>query len=67
MNTKVTNISIMDRNYLIEMFGGRQYPSGEFVIDYIDEIIEFEKAFMDVVTETRKTMMMTFPVKKIAA
>lgn len=57
-----TTINIVDRNYLIELFGNKEYPDGSFVIDYIDEIMEFQKAFMRVVSEVRKTMMMTFPV-----
>lgn len=57
-----TNISIMDRPYLEEIFGGRQFPDGTFAIDYIDEIIEHEKVFMEVVSDIRKKSMMTFPV-----
>lgn len=57
-----TNVTIMDRNYLEELFGGRTYPDGTFVIDCIDEIIEHQKVFMEVVKDTRKHMMATFPV-----
>ncbi len=57
-----TNISIMDRNYLAEIFGERQFPNGEYVIDYIEEIIEFQKSFMRVVSKTRSEMFFTFPV-----
>lgn len=57
-----TNISIMDRPYLEEIFGGREYPDGSLVIDYIDDIIEFQKAFMRVISKIRSDMMFTFPV-----
>lgn len=57
-----TNITIMDRPYLEELFGGRVYPDGQFVIDNIDGIIEHQKVFMEVVKKTRKQMMATFPV-----
>ena len=57
-----TNISIMDRPYLEEIFGGREYPDGSLVIDYIDDIIEFQKAFMRVISKIRSEMMFTFPV-----
>jgi len=57
-----TNITIMDRNYLEELFGGRAYPDGQFVIDNIYGIMEHQKVFMEVVKETRKHMMATFPV-----
>lgn len=57
-----SNISVMDRNYLVELFGGRKFPNGEYVIDHIEQIIEHQKVFMEVVSETRKETMMTFPV-----
>ena len=57
-----TNVTIMDRCYLEELFGGREDPDGQCVIDNIDGIIEHQKVFMDVVKETRKHMMATFPV-----
>ncbi len=57
-----SNISIMDRNYLTELFGGRQFPNGDYVIDHIEGIIDHQKVFMEVVSETREETMMTFPV-----
>ena len=57
-----TNISIMDRNYLVELFGGLEFPNGEFAIDHIDEIIEHQKVFMEVVSKVRTETLMTFPV-----
>ncbi len=57
-----TNVTIMDRPYLEELFGGRTYPDGSFVIDYIEGIIEHQKVFMETVSEIRKETMMTFPV-----
>ena len=57
-----TNFSIFDRPYLESLFGGKTYPDGTFVIDEIDNLIEYEKAFMKVVSEIRSQNMMTFPV-----
>ena len=57
-----TNFTIMDRYYLEEMFGEREYPDGTYVIDYIDDIIEYQKSFMRVVSKVRKESMFTFPV-----
>ena len=57
-----TNFSIFDRPYLEALFGGKEYPDGSFVIDEIDNIIEYEKAFMNVVSKIRSQNMMTFPV-----
>ena len=62
-----TNVSIFDRPYLEALFGGMEFPDGSFAIDQIEEIIEVQKVFMDVVSETRSTNMFTFPVKVIAA
>lgn len=57
-----SNITIMDRNYLVELFGGRSFPNGDYVIDHIEGIIEHQKVFMKVVSEIRNRTMMTFPV-----
>ena len=57
-----TNFSIFDRPYMEEIFGGKEFPDGTFIIDYIDELIEYEKRFMEVVSEIRSQNMMTFPV-----
>jgi len=57
-----TNISIMDKNYLVELFGGKQFPDGSFMIDSIDEILDYQKAFMEQVSKIRSEKLMTFPV-----
>lgn len=57
-----TNVSIFDRNYVESLFGGVIFPDGTMVIDCIEEIIEHQKAFMDVVSEIRSENMFTFPV-----
>lgn len=57
-----TNFSIFDKPYLEALFGGKTFPDSTFIIDYIDEIKEYQKAFMNVVSEIRSQNMMTFPV-----
>lgn len=57
-----TNVSIFDREYLVGLFGGIEFPDGSFVIDQIEEIIHCEKVFMEVVAEVRHQQMFTFPV-----
>ena len=47
-----TNLIIMDRNYIEEIFGGRTFPDGTFVIDHIEDIIEHQKVFMETEAET---------------
>ena len=57
-----TNVSIFDRNYVESLFGGVIFPDGTMVIDCIEEIIEHQKAFMNVVSDIRSENMFTFPV-----
>lgn len=56
------NVSIFDRPYLEALFGGVEFPDGTFAIDYIDELIEHQKIFMEIVSEIRSQNMFTFPV-----
>ena len=57
-----TNVSIFDRPYLESLFGGMEFPDGSFAIDNIEELIECQKTFMEVVSEIRSEQMFTFPV-----
>lgn len=60
--TAFANCSIFDRYYVESLFGGVEYPDGSLVIDHVDDIIEHQKIFMEVVSEIRSTNMFTFPV-----
>lgn len=60
--TAFVNVSIFDRNYIESLFGGVQYPDGTYVIDCVDELIEHQKLFMEVVSQIRSENMFTFPV-----
>ena len=57
-----TNISIFDRCYLESLFGGVEFPDGTFAIDCIEELIDCQKVFMEVVSEIRETNMFTYPI-----
>lgn len=58
-----TNVSIFDREYLEGIFGGVEFPDGTLVIEHIEDIIECQKVFMEVVSEIReKQNMFTYPV-----
>jgi ribonucleoside-triphosphate reductase (formate) len=57
-----TNFTIMDRPYLAEIFGSKQFPDGSYIIDHIEELIEYQKAFMEEVSRIRENSMFTFPV-----
>lgn len=60
--TAFTNVSVFDRPYLEALFGGVEFPDGTFAIDQIEELIECQKVFMEVVSEIRTENMFTFPV-----
>lgn len=57
-----TNVSIFDRNYIEALFGGVIFPDNTMAIDYIEDIIETQKIFMEVVSDVRTQNMFTFPV-----
>lgn len=61
-----TNTSIFDRNYLEALFGGAEFPNGEFMIDHIDGIMKFQKLYMKVMSDIRSENMMTFPVNSMS-
>lgn len=61
-----TNTSIFDRPYLEALFGGATFPDGAFMIDEIEEIMEFQKMFLEEMSRIRSKNMMTFPVNSIS-
>jgi ribonucleoside-triphosphate reductase len=61
-----TNTSVFDRPYFEALFGGSEFPDGTFMIDYEDEIIEFQKWYMEVMSDIRSENMFTFPVSTIS-
>ena len=67
MQSAFTNVSVFDGPYLEALFGGAEFPDGSFMVDYLEDIKEFQKTFMEVVAEIRQHTMFTFPVELIAA
>lgn len=57
-----TNVSVFDHPYFEAIFGGSTFPDGKFMIDEEEEIIQFQKDFIDVVNEVREENVFTFPV-----
>lgn len=57
-----TNVSIFDRPYLESLFGGMEFPDGTYAIDHIEDLIDFQKIFMEVVSDIREENMFTYPV-----
>ena len=60
--TAFVNVSIFDRQYCEALFGGLEYPDGSFFIDYMEDFMQHQKTFMEVVSEIRSENMFTFPV-----
>lgn len=61
-----TNTSVFDHEYLAALFGGAQFPDGAFMIDEIEGIMQFQKWYLEVTSETRAKNMFTFPVNSIS-
>ena len=57
-----TNVSVFDHPYFEAIFGGAQFPDGELMIDEEEEIIQFQKDFIDIVNQIREENIFTFPV-----
>lgn len=60
--TSFTNVSIFDHYYLESLFGGVEFPDGTLAVDHIEDLIECQKIFMEVVSEIRSVNMFTYPV-----
>lgn len=57
-----TNVSVFDRPYIESLFGGLEFPDGSLAIEQVEEIIECQKVFLEVVSSIREESMFTFPV-----
>lgn len=55
-------MSIYDKCYLDELFGDKLLHDGELMADHIDELMEHQKIFMEVVAEIREHNFFTFPI-----
>lgn len=61
-----TNTTVFDRPYFEALFGGSEFPDGTFMIDFEEEIIEFQKWYMETMSAIRSENMFTFPVSTIS-
>ena len=66
MQSAFTNTSIFDHPYLEALFGGAEFPDGKFMIDEIEEIMDFQWLFLETMSEIRSHNMFTFPVNTIS-
>lgn len=61
------NTSVFDREYFDALFGGMEFPDGTFAIDEKEEIILFEKWFLEEMADIKdKGKLFTFPVNTIS-
>lgn len=61
-----TNTSVFDHAYLEALFGGAEFPDGSFMIDEIEGIMDFQKIYLETMSEIRAKNMMTYPVNSIS-
>lgn len=61
-----TNVSIFDHEYAHALFDGMVFPDGSLALDHIDNIINIQKLFLQVVSDIRSENMFTFPVLTIS-
>ena len=61
-----TNVSIFDREYLEALFGGIEFPDGSLAIEQIEEMMQCQRVFMEVVSSIREEQLFTFPVITIS-
>lgn len=61
-----TNTSIFDHAYLEALFGGSIFPDGKFMIDELEGIMDFQKLFLEEMSDIRSKNMFTFPVNSIS-
>lgn len=61
-----TNVNFFDHAYLVALFGGSTFPDGTFMIDSIEEIMNFQKIFLVEMSKIRSRNMYTFPVSSIS-
>ena len=61
-----TNVNFFDRPYLEALFGGSQFPDGSFMIDELEGIMDFQKLFLEVMSNIRSKNMFTYPVSSIS-
>ncbi len=57
-----TNVSIFDREYFMAMFGGKTFPDGTLIMDYMEEFMQYQKDFMEIVSDIRGKSLFTYPV-----
>ena len=66
LQSAFTNTSIFDHEYLYALFGSAEFPDGSAMIDEIEEIMQFQKWFLEEMSAIKSENMFTFPVNSIS-
>lgn len=61
-----TNTSVFDHPYFEALFGDAVFPDGSYMIDDEEEIMQFQKWYMEEMSDIRSECMFTFPVSTIS-
>ena len=57
-----TNFSILDRDHILGLLSTDTFPDSSLIIDHLEEIIQYQKDFLDYEREIRYEKFFTFPV-----
>ena len=66
IQSSFTNFLFFDHEYLYALFGGATFPDGSYMVDEIEEIMDFQKLVLETISDIRSRNMMTFPVISIS-
>ena len=61
-----TNTSVFDREYLMALFGGAEFPDGSFMVDDIEGIMEFQKLYLQTRADIMEENAYTFPINSMS-
>ena len=61
-----SNVSLFDRNYLISLFAEEKFPDGTDIIDHVEEIVSYQKDFLNWLKIERSKKLLTFPILSAA-
>jgi len=57
---------VFDREYLMALFGGAVFPDGSLMVDDIEGIMQFQKWYLEKMSDIHHENMFTFPVNTIS-
>ena len=61
-----TNTSIFDHEYMAALFGAATFPDGTYMLDHMEDIMQFQMWFLEEMAEIHEQNMFTFPVNTLS-